>query len=104
MARIVILEHRFQGRLKRRYLAHLWAERWRRQGHEVTLQRGPEEAPEADLALLNLDLTVVPPPYRGLLARYPRVLNGAVLDIGKRRISRALLAGPDDPWDGPVVV
>ncbi|MFO1061285.1 MAG: hypothetical protein U1E53_30500 [Dongiaceae bacterium] len=104
MASIVILEHRFQDRLKRRYLAHLWAERWRRQGHRVVVQRGPDDPPAADLALLNLDLTVVPEPYRRLAARYERVLNGAVLDVSKRRISRQLLAGPDDPWDGPVLV
>jgi hypothetical protein len=104
LASIVILEHRFQDQLKRRYLAHLWAERWRGQGHRVTLQRGPDDPPEGDLALLNIDLTVVPETYRRLAARYPRVLNGAVLDISKRCISRHLLAGPADPWDGPVVV
>lgn len=103
MASIVILEHRFQAS-GRRYLTHLWAERWRRLGHAVTIHRGLEGAPQADLAVPNIDLSVVPAPYRQLLARYPRVLNGAVLDITKRRISRQLLSGPDDPWNGPVVV
>jgi hypothetical protein len=104
MARIVIIEHRFQSRLKRRYLAHSLGVFWRQRGHEVVLHGGIENPPEGDLALLHVDLTVVPPPYRRVLERYPRVLNRAVLDVSKRLISRQLVAGPDDPWDGPVLV
>lgn len=104
MARIVILEHRFQASLKRRYLAHSLARLWRERGHQAVVHGGRENLPDADLALLHLDLTVVPRAYRRLLDRYPRVLNGAVLDLSKRRISCQLVAGPDDPWVGPVLV
>jgi hypothetical protein len=104
MASIVILEHRFQASLRRRYLAHSLAVFWRERGHRVVVHAGRENLPAADLALLHVDLTVVPEPYRQLLDSYPRVLNAAVLDVSKRRISRQLVTGPDDAWHGPVVV
>lgn len=79
------------------------AERWQEAGHRVFIHYGPGEPPPGDVAVLHLDLTVVPDEYRPLLARYPRVINGAVLDISKRRIS-ANLVREDSDWDGPVIV
>lgn len=103
MATIVILEHLLQRGLGRPYMVYTFAERWRAEGHRVLVHHGPEDPPAGDLAVLNIDLTVVPPAYRAALARYPRVINGAVLDISKRKFSQQLL-GRDSDWHGPVIV
>lgn len=72
-------------------------------GHEVVHLSGHSGAELADIALLHVDLSVVPDAYLALGRRYPILLNGAVSDIRKRRVSQALLR-PDEAWDGPVIV
>lgn len=103
MARIVILQHAMQGRAPLPYMILPMAELWRARGHEVTVHHGARDAPPADLAILHVDLTVVPQPMREALARYPRVVNGHVLDISKRKISAQLVDEHSD-WPGPVLV
>jgi hypothetical protein len=76
---------------------------WQPAGIEVVVQQGLRDPPEADLALLHIDLTVIPSDYLALAARYPRCLNLAVRDISKRHISRNLVTA-DDGYDGPVIV
>jgi len=103
MARIVILEHALQKAVQLPYMVYALAERWRVQGHEVLVHHGTDNAPAGDVAILNVDLTVIPDAYRALLARYPHVVNGATLDISKRRFSRDLVQRDSD-WRGPVIV
>ncbi|MGH8686916.1 MAG: hypothetical protein ACREVQ_04325 [Burkholderiales bacterium] len=103
MARIVILEHELQGRVALPYMVYSLAERWQRAGHSIVVHRGTSTPPEGDLAIVNIDLTVIPPVYRELFARYPRVVNGRVLDVSKRRFSVDLLDRYSD-WIGPVIV
>lgn len=103
MATIVILEHLMQENCGTRYLLYVLAERWREIGHRVLVHYGTGEPPPGDLAVLHVDLTVIPDGYRRLLGRYRRVINGAVLDISKRRIS-VNLVGPDSDWEGSVIV
>jgi hypothetical protein len=79
------------------------ADEWRRAGLEVVTVRGPGAFVEADVAVLHVDLTVVPDEYVDLAARYPRTLNGAVRDISKRRVSSGLVL-PGDGYEGPVLV
>jgi hypothetical protein len=76
---------------------------WRANGIEVVEQRGLARNPDADLAILHINLTTIPKPYRDFLARYGRNLNGQVSDISKRRISRQLVHF-GDCCDGPVIV
>lgn len=101
--RICVLVHRHIPLDARRYYMRELAAAWREHGHEVVVARGPEEAVDADLAVLHVDLTVVPPDHLEVLGRYPRVINGAVTDISKRRVSRLRLL-PGDAWNGPVIV
>jgi hypothetical protein len=61
------------------------------------------EWPQADVAVLHVDLSVIPGRYVQALAAFDRVVNGAALDIRKRQVSRNLVA-PGDGWDGPVIV
>ena len=103
MARIVILEHALQGRVALPYMVYSLAERWQRAGHSIVVHRGTSVPPAGDLAIVNIDLTVIPPAYRELYARYPRVVNGRVLDVSKRRFSADLLDRYSD-WIGPVIV
>lgn len=103
MATIVILEHALQRGLSLPYLVYGLAERWRNAGHRVLVHHGLEEPPPADLAIVNIDLTVVPEAYRALYARYPKVLNARVPDVSKCRFSLDLLDRYSD-WLGPVIV
>jgi len=103
VARIVILEHELQGRVALPYMVYSLAERWQRAGHSIVVHRGTSAPPEGDLAVVNIDLTVIPPAYRSLYARYARVVNGRVLDVSKRRFSVDLLDRYSD-WIGPVIV
>ncbi|HVC10717.1 MAG TPA: hypothetical protein VNE59_03690 [Burkholderiales bacterium] len=103
MATIVILEHALQRSLRLPYLVYGLAERWRRDGHRVIVHHGLDAPPAGDLAIVNIDLTVIPAAYRALYARYAKVLNGAVLDVSKRRYSLDLLDRYSD-WVGAVIV
>ena len=78
-------------------LARLWKE----DGHRVSV--GPAREVSGDLALLHVDLTRVP---ESLVPRSPSgtpVLNGGVLDISKRAVSRNLVR-PGDGYTGAVIV
>ncbi len=101
--RVVVLFHRHDPIATRPYLVLALAERWRALGIDVTLHRGLAPPPPADLAILHVDLTRVPAAYARLAAAYPRVVNGAVLDIGKRRLEE-LRVRRGDGWRGPVIV
>lgn len=103
MATIVILEHKLQQSFGVSFMLYVLAERWRAAGHRVLVHNGSDNPPPGDLAILHVDLTVIPDEYRHLLGRYPRVINGAVLDISKRRISDHIVTRDTD-WDGPVIV
>lgn len=85
------------------YLIHHFAGFWREEGHEVVFAFGADDFVPADLAILHVDLSVVPDAYMKLAGRYPVVLNARVRDIRKSSISRNLVAR-GDPWKGPVIV
>ncbi len=101
--RIVILTHQHQGLHPNNGLAVIAFGIWQPAGWEILVQQGLRDPPAADIAILHVDLTVVPEPYLELAARYPICLNGKVRDISKRLVSRDLLTR-DAPWDGPVIV
>lgn len=103
MATIVILEHELQDHVRLPYMVYSLAERWKGAGHQVLVHRGSGAPPAGDLAIVNIDLTVIPAAYRGLYARYRRVVNGRVPDVSKSRFSADLLDRYSD-WIGPVIV
>ena len=103
VATIVILEHALQPRLAIRYMAHEFIAPWERAGHRVVFHRGTGTPPPGDIALLHVDLTVVPESYLGVAGRYGRVLNGATWDISKSRYSECIVAR-GDAWPGRVIV
>lgn len=100
---IAILTHLRQGLDQDYNLARCKTFFWEREGRRVLVHQGTRDPPAADVAILHVDLTVVPPDYLAMAARYDRCINGAVADISKRRISRWLVTR-DDAYDGAVLV
>jgi hypothetical protein len=76
---------------------------WERDGHKVFQVFGTQDFLPADLAIVHVDLSVVPEEYLALASRYPIALNGKVRDIRKSTFSTHLLRR-GDPWKGPVIV
>ncbi len=99
---ILILTHECD-RFHRHYYLYTMAETWAGEGHRVRIQRGPGARADADIAILHVDLTVVPPDYLEFARRFPVVVNSKVEDISKRGISRNLVR-PEDDFQGPVIV
>jgi hypothetical protein len=103
VARIVVITHAYDNFRGRRLLLGSLATHWVNAGHTISLVEGPGDWPDADIAILHVDLSVVPNAYRQAAARYPAVINGKVTDIRKTRVSRNLLQR-GDAWTGPVII
>ena len=102
--RIAILLHESdRGRDLSRYHVFQLARHWQHDGHEVVPVFGTARFVPADVALLHIDLSVVPERYRDFAARYPLCMNRSVGDIRKSRISRQAVR-PGDGWDGAVIL
>ncbi|HVJ92654.1 MAG TPA: hypothetical protein VM580_22795, partial [Labilithrix sp.] len=103
MGTILVLAHEYDLFHERHFLVAGLFPHWRAMGHDVVVRAGLHDLPPADLAILHVDSTIVPEPYVEAIARYPKVVNAGVLDVGKRRFSQNIV-GPFDAWSGPVVV
>jgi hypothetical protein len=103
--RIAVLCHACYkpSRVRSQYLVGLLANLWRKEGHEVKFLSGVDCFWPADVALLHVDLSVVPGIYLDFARRYPFVINRRVLDIRKSTVSRNLV-GPDSGYEGRVIV
>ena len=98
---ILVHEHdRFDGE---HYLLRLLMDVWQARGIRVSIQQGCQTPVDADLAIVHVDVTKVPPEYLGAVAGCPRVLNRRVVDISKRAISTNRVSSGDG-YDGPVIV
>lgn len=84
------------------FVKHL-AAAWREMGFQVEHVQSPWRRVPADVVHSHVDRTVLPRRHRWSLGRYPRVVNRAVVDIAKSRISGNLM-GPHDDYRGPVIV
>jgi hypothetical protein len=103
MHHIVILLHRHDTFDNPRYFLHETAEIWREKGLRVSVLYGPGPRVDADLAILHVNLTVVPDDYLAFVRQYPAVINGSVTDISKRLISTNLVCRGDG-YQGQVIV
>jgi hypothetical protein len=102
--RIVVLLHEHDGDFwTSSYLLRRIASAWLDAGVEVEVLYGAERVIDADLAILHVDLTNVPPALAALAGSYPRTLNGGVRTISKRSACTHLVTRGDG-WDGPVIV
>ncbi|MEX2207830.1 MAG: hypothetical protein WEF50_16515 [Myxococcota bacterium] len=95
--RLVILARAGDRFHERHYLVQQMIPQWESLGLGVVVTSEDEPFVSGDAALLHVDLTLTPDGLRRLAERYPRVLNGRVLDIRKRSFSGALVSrtGPD---------
>lgn len=101
--RIVILFHELQYDRSSNYMIDELAELWRGEGLEVIELYGIDRFVPADIVILHIDLSVVPPEYLEFTRQYPVALNTGLTDIRKETISLHLLK-PGDPYVGPVIV
>jgi hypothetical protein len=108
--RIAVLFHENQaryagGRRRGPYTIYPLAKCWVEAGHEVdfVFGVGVGKFRPADLAILHVDLSVVPDEYIAFARRYPIVLNADIRDVRKSTFSRNLVSA-DDPYRGPVIV
>jgi hypothetical protein len=99
----ILFQEGLDGPAAQRYVITLLAEVWREDGHEVLLISGPSRYVPADIAIVHVDLSVVPEPYFDLARRYPIAVNGQVRDIRKSTFSEQVVRA-GDPWDGRVIV
>lgn len=88
-------------RLKRGHIVAMLAGLWRAAGHTVSI--GRTEALDADIGILHLDRTVIPPDLVPANPERRPFLNARLRDISKRRISRHLVAR-GALGSGPVIV
>jgi hypothetical protein len=101
---IAILFH--ENELKnqvRRYCIGYMSRIWREEGIEAIPVFGITEFIPADLAILHIDLTMVPDSYIEFAQRYPVVLNGRIRDIRKSLFSRQRILESDN-YEGKVIV
>ena len=82
-----------------KYLAEIWQER----GINTIFVFGTKRFVPADLAILHVNLSVVPDEYIEFSQMYPIVLNGMVKDIRKSSFSDHIIH-PGDNYEGKVIV
>ena len=102
-AHIVLITHVYDNFRDRDFLLRNLAGHWLDAGHDITLAEGLGDWPDADAAIMHVDLSVIPTAYTEAAKRYPVVVNGAAVDVRKRLVSRNLVSRHDD-WTGPVMV
>jgi hypothetical protein len=76
---------------------------WEADGIEVTNVFGTDHFVPADLAILHIDLTIVPDEFFEFSKQYPIVLNREVRDIRKSTFSDHIVH-PGDHYQGEVIV
>lgn len=101
---IAILMHHTANKLPlSRYALVNIAKYWQEDGNKVSIVLGDQNYVPADIAILHVDLSVVPDSYLQLANEYPIALNRQVKDIRKSIISTNLLK-QDDIYTGKVIV
>jgi hypothetical protein len=99
----ILIHERDPGPERGRHRIWKIAQIWKQWGIDVRPWRGLGAHGHADVVVAHIDLSVVPDDYLRFLDRFPRVVNRRVADISKRRVSSNLV-GPEDHYDGPVIV
>jgi hypothetical protein len=99
----IIFHENERKRNLRRYGIWYLTEFWREDNINVVFVFGVDQFIPADLAILHVDLTVVPERYLEFAQRYPVVLNGRIKDIRKSSFSKHLVHWGDS-YEGKVIV
>ncbi len=99
---LIFHEHERKRNLPDFAIWHL-AEIWKKEGIQVDFLFGTKKFIPADLAILHVDLTVVPQEYIEFASRYPVAINGNLRDIRKSRVSKNRVF-QNDGYEGRVIV
>lgn len=100
MKKILVVQGEGDGQC---YIIDHLANRWQAMDFEISISRGVEDLPSADIAILHVDKTIVPHGFYDALADYPVVINHNVLDISRRHYSQIILS-QDTDYTGPVII
>jgi len=103
MSIVVIHHERSLRKYENDSLLAFIAQRWRGRGIKVTNVYGSSEFVLADMAIVHVDLSVVPERYCDFAQRYPVSVNTLVTDIRKRTFSSLRITQPNT-YDGGVIV
>lgn len=101
--RIAILWHKNERETTQRYDIIHNIKLWQDDGIDVVHVFGTKHFIPADLAILHVDLSIVPDEYLEFAQQYPIVLNGKVKDIRKSTFSNHILHR-DDSYEGKVII
>jgi hypothetical protein len=103
MKKIAILFHENDKNFFNNYLIIRLADIWRSEGMEVIPVFGTKRFMPADIAILHINLSVVPNKYIEFAQKYPTLLNGAAKDIRKSTfIENVVRQG--DGYKGKVII
>ena len=80
-----------------------YAKIWREDGLQVDFVYGTTKFVPADLAILHVNLSIVPDKYIAFASQYPKALNKTIKDIRKSTFS-SLRLNPGDVYEGAVIV
>lgn len=86
-----------------RYMLSSYSKHWEAIGFQIIHVFGTSKFIDADIAILNIDLSVVPDAYIDFAKQYPIALNASMKDIRKSTYS-TLRIEPNDEHSGPVIV
>ena len=86
-----------------RYMLSSYTKHWEELGFQVFHVFGTSKFVDADIAILNIDLSVVPDAYINFANQYPIALNANVRDI-RKSVYSTLRIHPKDRYSGPVIV
>lgn len=100
---IAIVSHKYAGIYGSRYVMKYFSDVWREKGFRVSLVDDTKADLEADIAILHIDLSVIPENFQTFIRRFPVVINGAVNDISKRSYSSQIVHRSDH-YKGDVIV
>ena len=101
MKTIIILRDRYDDPMK--YSIDHYIVRWRTAGYRVLDHIGPKDVPAGDLVVVHIDASVIPREYLDVINRFPKSINGRILDISRRNYSQILLSEADN-YTGPALV
>ncbi len=85
------------------YLIYSYVHIWKDMGLDVYFVYGTRKRVPAEVAILHVDLSIVPNEYLAFARQYRVCLNARVADIRKSAIS-TLRLGKNDAYAGPVIV
>jgi hypothetical protein len=101
--KIAILFHENDKKRVLNYLINRLSELWQAEGMDVISVFGTKQFIPSDIAILHVDLSVMPDKYLKFSQQYPIILNGNVKDIRKSTFVDNIVRMGDN-YEGKVIV